>query len=152
MHKAFRLQGEKWLGPVLSSFDTQTGAWFLFLLITQGHMGLCPSQPDGGPHPVASSLSTDPKEKAWERSMVFTIKMHQPPFADYIFGGEMVVTWSNINPGWPSQAFRLSPVMSLRVFLSSTHLGGRRSLLTATEDLGCVTTLPGPLSLLSLAF
>lgn len=84
--------------------------------------------------------------------MVFTIKMHQPPLADNIYGSKVVVTWSNINPGWSPQAFRQSPVTSHRVFLRSIHLGGRRTILTAMEDLGCVTTLPGPLFVLSLDF
>lgn len=41
----------------------ETGVWFLFVLITQGHMRLCSSQPDGGLNPIASSLTTDGKRK-----------------------------------------------------------------------------------------
>lgn len=132
----------------------ETGAWFLFVLITKGHMGLHPSRPDGGPHPIASSLTTDPlpKKKPGKGNMAFTMKRHQPPLPDNIHGGKVVVTGSNINPGWPRQVFRRSPGISLGVFLRSTHLGGRRTLLTAMEDLGLVTTLPGPLSVLSLDF
>lgn len=100
---------------------------------------------------IASSLTIDPKEKkTLKASTVFTIKMHQPPLADRIYGGKVAVIWSNINPGWLPQNFRKSPVILLRVFLTSTHLGGRRTLPTAMEHLGCATFPPRPLSVLSL--
>lgn len=46
------------------------------------------------------SLQTQ-KKKTLKGSMVFTIKIQQPPLADRIYGGKVVVIWSNINPGWP---------------------------------------------------
>lgn len=47
----------------------------------------------------------------------------------------MVVTWSS---GWLPQAFRQCLVISLKALLRSTHLGGKRVLLTAVEVLGCL--------------
>lgn len=46
------------------------------------------------------SLQTQ-KKTPLKGSMVFTIKIHQPPLADRIYRGKVVVIWSNINPGWP---------------------------------------------------
>jgi len=79
------------------------------------------------------SLKTQ-KKKPGKGNMVFTIKMHQPSLADYIYGGKAVVTWSNITPECPPQAFRQSPVVSLKVFLRSIRSGGRKTLLTAVQD------------------
>lgn len=92
------------------------------------------------------------KKNPGKVDMVFTIKMQQPSPADSIYGGKVVETGSNGNPGWSPQTFRQSSVLSLRIFLRSTCLGGRRTFLTAVEDLSCVTTLSHPLSDLSLDF
>lgn len=77
----------------------ETGVWFLFVLITQGHMRLCSSQPDGGLNPIASSLTTDGKrkKKSGKGNTILRINTHQSP-TYRMYWSTMVVTWSTINP------------------------------------------------------